>query len=98
MHLGGAAGFGPEFIAPVPLVETVPGAPYASVEAIDFKIAAAYRKHGKPVYYGTVPKKCPKGGFRVRSQMTFAENGNLATPGTVTTNFRVACPPKPKHK
>jgi len=98
VHLGGSGGFGPEFIAPVPLVETVPGAPYASVEAIDFKIAAAYRKHGKPVYYGTVPKKCPKGGFHVRSQMTFAENGNLATPGTVTTNFRVACPPKPGRR
>jgi hypothetical protein len=95
-HLGGGGGFGPEFIAAVPLVETVPGAPYASVEAIDFQIGAAYRKNGKPVYYGTVPKSCPKGGFRVRSVMTFAENGEITRPEPVTVNFRVACPPKKK--
>jgi hypothetical protein len=94
VHLGGSGGFGPEFIAAVPLVETVPGAPYASVEEIDFRIGAAYRKNGKPVYYGTVPKTCPKGGFRVRSVMTFAENGEIGKPESVTVNFRVACPPK----
>jgi hypothetical protein len=96
VHLGGAGGFGPEFIAQVPLVETVPGAPYASVEAIDFRIGSAYRRKGKAVYYGTVPKTCPKGGFRVRSQMTFAEGGDITKPETATINFRVACPPKKK--
>jgi hypothetical protein len=93
VHLGGSGGFGPEFIAPVPLVETVPGAPYASVEAIDFKIAAAYRKHGKPVYYGTVPKKCPKGGFPLKSELIFAGLGGL-TEQRVTTSYKAPCPKK----
>jgi hypothetical protein len=88
----GSAGFGPEFVDQVPLVETVPGAPYASVEQIDVTIGAAYRKHGKPVYYGTVPKTCPTGGFRVNAEFTFAENGNVAAPETVTVPFRAPCP------
>jgi hypothetical protein len=88
----GGGGFGPEFTGKVPLVETVPGAPDASVEAIDVTIGSAYRKHGKPVYYGTVPKTCPKGGFRVKSDFTFAENGNLLTPVTVMVPFRAVCP------
>jgi hypothetical protein len=88
----GSAGFGPEFVGQIPLVETVPGAPYASVEKIDVTLGAAYRKHGKPVYYGTVPKTCPTGGFRVKAEFTFAEDGNTATPETVTVPFRAPCP------
>jgi len=87
-------GFGPEFIGQIPLVATVPGAPYASVEKIDITIGAAYRKHGKTVYYGTVPKTCPSGGFRVKAEFMFAENGNTATPVTVTVPFRAPCPKK----
>jgi hypothetical protein len=88
----GRGGFGPEFIGQIPLVETVPGAPYASVETIEITLGAAYRKHGKPVYYGTVPKTCPAGGFRVKAEFTFAENGDVATPQTVP--FRAPCPTK----
>jgi hypothetical protein len=90
----GGAGFGPEFVGQIPLVATVPGAPYASVENIDITLGAAYRKHGKPVYYGTVPKTCPSGGFRVKAEFIFAENGNIAAPETVTVAFRAPCPKK----
>lgn len=88
----GGGGFGPEFTGQVPLVETVPGAPDASVDAIDITIGSAYRKNGKAVYYGTVPKTCPAGGFRVKSEFTFAENGDVAMPETVTVPFRAPCP------
>ena len=47
----------------VPLVETVPGAPDGSAETINVTAGAAIKKNGKTIYYGTVPKKCPKGGF-----------------------------------
>jgi hypothetical protein len=94
VHPNGGGGFGPEFSGQVPLVATVPGAPYASVEKIEITLGAAYRKHGKPVYYGTVPKTCPSGGFRVKAEFMFAENGNTATPETVTVPFRAPCPKK----
>jgi hypothetical protein len=91
-HLNGAGGFGPELIAQVPIVETVPGAPAASVESIDITVGSAYRKNGRTVYYGRVPKRCPHGGFRVRGELTFAENGDVTTPETVAVNFRAPCP------
>jgi hypothetical protein len=90
----GPPGFGPEFTGPVPLVETVPGAQDASVEKIDVTLGTAIRKHGKTYYYGRVPKHCPSGGFRVKSEFTFAENGNPATPVTVTVPFVAKCPRK----
>jgi hypothetical protein len=90
----GSAGFGPEFVGQIPLVSTVPGAPYASVERIEITLGAAYRKHGKPVYYGTVPRTCPAGGFRVKAEFTFAEGGSLTMPEVVTVPFRAPCPKK----
>jgi hypothetical protein len=94
VSLGGAGGFGPELIAAVPLVETVPGAPYASVEAIKIRVGAAYKKGKKTVYYGTMPTKC-KGGLLVKATLTFAENGEISKPESVTATYKAPCP-KPK--
>ena len=83
----------------VPAVATVPGAPFASVSRIHIKAGAAFRKHGKVIPYGTVPKKgeCPKGGFFGKTEVTFGgmfggerEFGIPAK--TVTTVIRVPCP------
>jgi hypothetical protein len=92
VHPRGGGGFGPQFTGAIPLVETVPGAPDASVEAIDITIGAAIRRHGKPIYYGTVPKTCPRGGFQAKTEFTFAQNGELATPETVTVPVTAPCP------
>src|SRR5271157_284986 len=54
VSLSGAGGFGPELISEVPLVETVPGAPDASVEKINVKAGSAFKKGKKTIYYGTV--------------------------------------------
>jgi hypothetical protein len=93
--LGGGGGFGPELITEIPLVETVPGAPDASVEKINVKAGSAYKKGKKVVYYGTLPKKgqCPKGGFNVKTEVLFAGLGGLA-PQTVTANYKAPCPRK----
>jgi hypothetical protein len=83
----------------VPPVPTVPGAPLASASKIHLKAGAAYRKNGKVVPYGTVPKKgeCPKGGFFGKTEITFGgqfggerEFGIPAK--TVTQVIRVPCP------
>ncbi len=83
----------------VPPVATVPGAPLASVSRIHLKAGAAYRRHGKVIPYGTVPKKgeCPKGGFFGKVEVTFGgtfggerEFGIPAK--TVTNVIRVPCP------
>jgi hypothetical protein len=91
----GAGGFGPEFESHIPLVASLPGAPYASVEHIKVKEGAAYgpKNPKKATYYGRVPKKgqCPKGGFRVKTEVIFAEVGGLPQQ-TVTKEIRVPCP------
>ena len=95
VHLGGAGGFGPELVANVPLVSTVPGAPFVSVESISVKAGSARRVHGKPVYYGRVPKKCPKGGFLMKTELIFDENGATPPiPEVVTATYRSRCPKK----
>jgi hypothetical protein len=94
VNLNGAAGYGPELKATVPLVETVPGAPYASVESISVKVGAAIKQGKKLISYGTLPTKCPKHYLPVKSELTFAENGELTKPVTVTAEYRAPCPRK----
>jgi hypothetical protein len=90
-NLAGAGGKGPELISQVPLVETVPGAPDASVQRINIKVGAAMRQGKHVIYYGTVPRTCPKGGFTVRTALTFAGLAGL-TQQTVTAQYTAPCP------
>lgn len=80
--------FGPTLKAEVPLVTTVPEAPYASVESIKIKVGAAYMKGKKLISYGYVPTKCPKGGFPGKTQLTFLGGE------TSTASIKVPCPKK----
>lgn len=75
--------FGPKATVPVPLVLTVPGAPYASVLSIKGKIGAAYKQGKKLISYGTVPKTCPKGGFTGRVELTFLSGEKVTVDPTV---------------
>jgi hypothetical protein len=92
--LSGAGGFGRELEVEVPLVASVPGAPYASVKTIDVTAGSAYRAHGKTIYYGRIPARCPAGGLPVKSEVTFAENGEPSKPETVSVGFTAPCPRK----
>jgi len=92
--LGSSGGFGPKFVAEVPLIETVPGAPDASTEKIITLVGAAYKKGNKTYYYGTVPSKCPKGGkLPIKASITFAEGGGNPEQ-TVTAEYKAPCPRK----
>jgi len=93
-NLGGGEGFGPKLVTTVPLVPSVPGAPYASVSSINVKAGSAYKSHGKTIYYGRVPKKCPKGGFPIKTELTFAENGEESKPIHVFKEYKSPCPRK----
>ncbi len=95
--LNGSGGKGPELMTQVPLVETVPGAPDASVEKIIVKVGSAEGPKGKhskkDQYYGSVPSKCPKGGFPIKTELTFAGLAGL-TQETVTKEYKAPCPTK----
>ena len=94
-NLGGGGGFGPKFSGKVPLVETVPGAPFASVEKIQINVGAAIGPPGEPkkdTYYGRVPKRCPKGFLLLKTEVIFAENGEESKPEPVTAEYKAPCP------
>jgi hypothetical protein len=60
----------PTLSTEVPLVITVPEAPYGSAEYIKVVVGAAFMKGKKLVSYGTLPKKC-KGSFHETATLTF---------------------------
>ncbi len=93
LHLGGGGGFGPEVETEIPLVASVPGAPYASVEYIRLKAGSARGSKRHPTFYGRMPKKgkCPKAGFRVKTEVKFAAVGGLPAQ-EVTKEYRARCP------
>ncbi len=92
-HFHPAGGkFSEEFVGEVPLVETVPGAPDASILKINVVTGAAYKKGKTAVYYGTEPKTC-HGGLPLKAEVTFAELGGLPRQ-TVTVNYKAPCPRK----
>lgn len=94
-QLHGAGGYGLELVTQVPLVSTVPGADYASVESIDVEAGSALASHGKTLYYGTVPKNCPHGGFPVKTEVIFDQGGVVPpVPEVVTVSYHAPCPRK----
>ncbi len=93
-NLAGGGGFGKALEVEVPLIASVPGAPYASAKTIDVTAGSAYRAHGKTIYYGRIPSKCPPGGFPVKTEVIFAEDGEPSKPETVTVSFTAPCPRK----
>jgi hypothetical protein len=78
--------FSQKLTAVVPLVSTVPEAPYASVLSIRIKVGAAFMQGKKLISYGTVPKKCPKGGFPAKTELKFLSGE------TSRANIKVPCP------
>jgi hypothetical protein len=89
---GDSGGSGPEMSFDVPLVASVPGAPYASIRSIDLQAGSAYRSHGRTVYYARLPHACPRGGWPAREEVIFAEDGEPSRPETVDVSEKVPCP------
>ncbi len=89
--LGSAGGFGPRFLAEVPLIETVTAANDASLESIVTQIGKAYKKGAKTVYFFTVPNQCPNGGLVLGADITFAGLGGLGKK-TVPAEYLMPCP------
>jgi hypothetical protein len=83
--------FSQKLISAVPLVETVPGAADASVKRISVKVGSAFMSHGKPVFYGRLPRSCPNGYIPVKTELTFAGLGGLSQQ-TVVKEYKAPCP------
>jgi hypothetical protein len=78
--------FGKAVLVEVPLVETVPNGPDASVLSFKVKVGAAYKRGKKTVSYITQPKTCPAGGFPVKVELKFLSGE------ATTVADKVPCP------
>jgi hypothetical protein len=81
--ISAGAPFGKEVLVEVPLVETVPEGPDASILSFKVKVGAAYKRGGKTVSFITEPKKCPRGGFPVKAELRFLSGETLAVADNV---------------
>ncbi len=91
--------YGLELQAQVPAIATVPGAPLASTRTINIKVGAAIKKGRRLISYGTMPSKCPKGGFPVKAELTFGGSfggeREFGIPAeTVSATYKAPCPPR----
>ena len=73
------------------LGRTVPVAPDASVESIKVTLGAAYRKGGKTSTTAGFQRPA-RAVVPVKSVLTFAENGEIGRPVSVTAFFKAPCP------
>jgi hypothetical protein len=78
--------FSVEFIGEVPLIETVPGALDASILKGTVRIGAAYKQGKRMISYVTVPKKCAKGGWPVKVELSFLGGA------TADASYKMPCP------
>jgi hypothetical protein len=92
-HAAGAGGYGFEENEQIPLIQTVPEGPDASVKSIDGTFGGAMTSHGKAIYYFRLPRSCPRGGFPLKAETVFAEGGDPSKPETVTSFYKAPCPP-----
>ncbi len=91
--------YGLELQAQVPAIATVPGAPLASTRTIDVKVGAAIKKGRRLISYGTMPRRCPRGGFPMKAELTFGGSfggeREFGIPAeTVTATYKAPCPPR----
>jgi hypothetical protein len=91
-YITAKAPYGPELITQVPPVPTLPGAPLASVKTIKVKAGAAIKKGKKLLSYGTMPTKCPKGGFPVKTEVTFGGPEFGFPAKMVEATYKARCP------
>jgi hypothetical protein len=89
--LGASGAFSRKFVAEVPLINTLPGAPAAVAESTSVTIGAAVKKGKKLISLGTIPKKCPKGGFPGKAEVWFGA-GEESTWEEVTVTAKIPCP------
>jgi hypothetical protein len=79
--------YGQDLVLNIPTIETVPGAPDASITALTLHLGSAREESGVVFNYVSVPSTCPSGKFAWASDAAF--NGGASEPVGVT---ETACP------
>jgi hypothetical protein len=91
------APYGLQLKVQLPAIATVPGAALVATNAIDFEIGAAIGLGAQTVSYLNLPTTCPRGGFPLKSTLTFGGSYSgereFGIPSeTVTEIYKAPCP------
>jgi hypothetical protein len=86
-YISDGSPYGQDLMLTVPIIETVPGAPDASITALTLNVGASREESGVALNSVSVPSTCPSGKFAWAGDATF--DGEASEPvGTTET----ACP------
>ena len=91
-QLNGAGGFGPKLFTKVPLVAERTGSSLCLGQIDQGQGRLGDQEERQDDLLRTLPTKCPKGGFPVKAEVTFAENGDETKPITVPVMAKTPCP------
>jgi hypothetical protein len=86
--------FGRMLSLAAPLVESVPGAPYASIVSLTLPLGASREEDGIPIPSITVPQTCPSGGFPWAASVAF-ENAPTVEAVATSPCLPAVAPPIP---
>jgi hypothetical protein len=90
----GRSGHGPQFRFTLPLVETVPGASFASFTSLDLMLGSADRSvedPGKPHFSLHMPSRCRPRQMLFIAEASFSAVGGLPAQ-TARASYRAPCP------
>jgi hypothetical protein len=77
--------YGYQLDIPVPPIETIPGAPNASVDSFNVAVGGRTKKHGKKVSYIDAPTVCPSAGLPFFGTFSFGDGSSS------TASSKISC-------
>lgn len=72
----------------VPPIQTIPGAPNASVDSFNVSVGGRTRKHGRKISYIDAPTSCPKAGLPFAGAFQFADGSTSSASATISCTLK----------
>lgn len=85
--------YGRELRLEFPLIEDVPGQPFASITSLTLTLGASREEDGQPVSSLTIPQECPASGmFPWAADVTYTPNATFTEQTHAHTTAETTCP------
>lgn len=84
--IGGQYGY--QLDIAVPAINTIPGAPDASVDSFNVSVGGRTKKHGKKISYIDAPTVCPKAGLPFFGSFSFRDGTSSTASATISCTLK----------
>jgi hypothetical protein len=89
----GAPPYGRELILELPLIESLPGQPYASITSLTLTLGASREEDGQIINSLTIPQECPVSGkFPWEADVTYTTGPSFSEQTHAHTTAETTCP------